>query len=177
MGEIFALDSRGYEIRSEGITYSLSYYDGEIVLTGDAAYSGTYIQVSNSGANMTSADIWLNISTDSAVDEVGEQKASAPQIPISVMDNQEYILPNSDSVEIAEEQLSDLGKEQLRIARNEIFARHGRRFDSTELQQYFEAKSWYVPRYTAEEFEKIQYDVLSDIERRNIKLIAEMEGE
>ena len=38
-------------------------------------------------------------------------------------------------------------------ARNEIYARKGRKFHSIELQQYFAAKEWYVPIYEPEYFD------------------------
>ncbi|MFR9148557.1 MAG: YARHG domain-containing protein [Hungatella sp.] len=33
--------------------------------------------------------------------------------------------------------------EALRFAKNEIYARHGRRFHDSELQGYFDQLSWY----------------------------------
>lgn len=68
-----------------------------------------------------------------------------------------------------------LSEEELRIARNEIFARHGRKFDDPELRAHFENTDWYNGRYTPEEFEKIQHDVLSEAEWKNIQLISEAE--
>lgn len=35
----------------------------------------------------------------------------------------------------------------LRIMRNEIFARHGYKFKKPELRQYFSSQSWYTPMY------------------------------
>ena len=32
---------------------------------------------------------------------------------------------------------------QLWIAKNEIYARHGRKFKNASIQKYFESKSWY----------------------------------
>lgn len=62
VGEIYAIDSQSrYEVRNGDTTYDLLYYDGEVVLEGDSLYDGTYIQVSNSGANMNPSDIWLDL--------------------------------------------------------------------------------------------------------------------
>ncbi|MBS7192194.1 MAG: tRNA-dihydrouridine synthase [Clostridiales bacterium] len=36
-----------------------------------------------------------------------------------------------------------LSNEDIRIAKNEIYARHGRRFASTDLQSYFDQMAWY----------------------------------
>jgi hypothetical protein len=53
----------------------------------------------------------------------------------------EYILPYSDYEYLEAWQLEDLTEEELRIARNEIFARHGRIFNDKALMSYFENKS------------------------------------
>ena len=38
------------------------------------------------------------------------------------------------------------------IARNEIYARHGRKFNDSELQAYFNSKSWYKGTVNPEDF-------------------------
>ena len=58
--------------------------------------------------------------------------------------DQDYILPDSSSRILSDSEVSGLSKEELRLARNEIFARHGRKFDDAQLQSYFESKSWYT---------------------------------
>ena len=57
----------------------------------------------------------------------------------------------------------------VRILRNAIFARHGYRFKSQDLQEYFSQFSWYIPRFD---------DVtshLSEVERENIKFLKSLE--
>lgn len=54
-----------------------------------------------------------------------------------------YVLPESSSYYINRTQLSELTKEELTIALQEIYARHGRVFSDKELQAYFDARSWY----------------------------------
>ena len=87
----------------------------------------------------------------------------------------EYILPESNTRALTRDDLKDLTKEQLRLARNEIFARHGMIFGVEDLDQYFKSKSWYEPTVPAEDF----YTVvdMSLIEEENINLIVEVEGE
>lgn len=46
---------------------------------------------------------------------------------------------------LAEGDLEGASPEQLRLLRNMIFARHGRSFESEELQKYFESRAWYRP--------------------------------
>ena len=76
----------------------------------------------------------------------------------------DQFLPDSRSEPIHPYALADLSAGALRIARNEIFARHGRRFSDPELQAWFEARSWYAPS---------DGDiVLSEVEAQNVRLIA-----
>lgn len=79
-----------------------------------------------------------------------------------------YILPDSDSIYLDEADVYYLTSAELRIARNEIFARHGYIFESKELQNYFSSLNWYYP--------DVNYDgYLSDVEKHNIDLIKSME--
>lgn len=51
----------------------------------------------------------------------------------------EYVLPDSAKRKLKKSDLKGLSKEELRIARNEIYARHGRMFDDKKLQKYFDS--------------------------------------
>lgn len=82
---------------------------------------------------------------------------------------EEFLLPESNSRILEVKELSGMTKAELRIARNEIYARYGWRFESEELADYFEGKAWYVPG------ENVVDTILSDVERANIKLISEAE--
>lgn len=84
----------------------------------------------------------------------------------------EYILPNSNSAYLTEADLAGLTKEQLRLARNEIYARRGRKFKDQELNEYFLSKSWYTPLYEPDQFSE---SVFNDYELANRKLIADYE--
>ncbi|MCR4907919.1 MAG: YARHG domain-containing protein [Lachnospiraceae bacterium] len=57
----------------------------------------------------------------------------------------DYILPWSDSVYLEQSDIRGLSDEELRLARNEIYARHGRKFKDIKLQEYFGEKRWYTP--------------------------------
>lgn len=65
--------------------------------------------------------------------------------------------------------LSGLSKSELRILRNSIYARHGYKFKSADLLQYFSQYSWYVPAYSNVE------SSLSKIERSNVATIQSWE--
>ncbi len=89
-------------------------------------------------------------------------------------DAQEYIFPDSDSRYLAEEEVKGVETDKLRIARNEIFARHGYIFNDEELSQYFNNMSWYQGTVSSEEFNMDA--VLNDFEKKNIELIEEIES-
>jgi len=57
----------------------------------------------------------------------------------------------------------------LDIMRNSIFARHGRRFDTPGLQEYFDNQPWYNPTYLPKKFPT---KLLSKLEQRNVDYIA-----
>ena len=101
--------------------------------------------------------------------------SSAPQtfpLPETVEAVSEYILPNSNSTYLTEADLATLTKEELRLARNEIYARHGRKFKDSGLNDYFMGKSWYTPLVEADRFNE---NVFNDYEAANRKLIADYE--
>lgn len=84
----------------------------------------------------------------------------------------DYIIPDSSTRIISESEISNLTKEELRLARNEIYARHGRKFQDEELQKYFDSKSWYRGTIEPKDFTD---NMLSDIEKNNKDLIVKME--
>lgn len=90
----------------------------------------------------------------------------------------DYVLPDSASRYYTEAELSSLSKETLGYARNEIYARHGWIFSSPEYKSYFEKKSWYIPLYTATEFQNKLNNgtiVLNQYEWANIQLLLTLE--
>lgn len=86
--------------------------------------------------------------------------------------SEDYILPASDTVKLTKSDIEDLTLQELNYAKNEIYARHGRKFDSKELREYFESKSWYNGTIDPADFKD---NMLSQIERDNVKLIKDLE--
>lgn len=86
-------------------------------------------------------------------------------------DSSEYLLPTSNCEYISREEISRLSSEGLRMARNEIYARHGFQFTDSELQRYFERKSWYQPSVT-----EVADSELNAYELANRDLILEIEN-
>ncbi|MEH2433743.1 MAG: YARHG domain-containing protein [Nostoc sp.] len=58
---------------------------------------------------------------------------------------------------------------ELDIMRNSIFASHGRRFDTPEIQDYFNKQPWYRPIYSPKAFPP---KLLSKLEQQNVEYIS-----
>jgi len=72
---------------------------------------------------------------------------------------------------LTREELAGCDKRELRLMRNEIFARHGYIFKSRDLNEYFLRTRWYAPLFS---------DVtprLSDTELVNVELLRTLETE
>lgn len=66
--------------------------------------------------------------------------------------------------------LNGLSRNQLRLIRNTIYAMHGRKFKSAELQDYFNQFDWYEPRV-----DEVEEYMLTDIDKENLEKIKEYE--
>lgn len=84
----------------------------------------------------------------------------------------EYLLDGSDSRYVTKEEVLALSAQQRSLARNEIYARHGRRFKDAEIQAYFDSKSWYHGVVAPEDFNE---NLLNHFEKDNITLIMSLE--
>lgn len=77
--------------------------------------------------------------------------------------------PFVSSRKISEKDLDGYATFELRIMRNEVFARYGYIFKSEDLNLHFSKKKWYTPKHS-------NVDIfVSDIEAANLELITEIE--
>ena len=90
----------------------------------------------------------------------------------SINNNSEYILPGSDSRYYTMDELAGLTAEECRLARNELFARHGRKFQDEALQAYFDSLSWYHGTIDPEDFDE---SIFNEYEVANRDLIVQYE--
>ena len=79
----------------------------------------------------------------------GENAPSNDPAPVTDPDPDEeiipdYIFPESDSRYLSADDCKDLTVDEIRIGRNEIFARHGWLFESDELKDYPDRHIWFV---------------------------------
>lgn len=113
-------------------------------------------------------------SVDNETTEPKEESEEAKETSKNKADD-DYILPDSADTYLTEEDLKDLTQEELRIARNEIMARHGRIFNDPALAAYFESKDWYNGTIDPETFDSQTSSELNEYEMKNIALIQSME--
>ena len=90
----------------------------------------------------------------------------------STVTNGDYIIPDSSTRYLSDSDVRGLDDRSLMLARNEIYARHGRKFNDAEIRAYFESKSWYYPTIDPADFTE---DMLSDVEKANIAFIKSYE--
>ena len=81
-----------------------------------------------------------------------------------------YILPGARVRLYSMKYLRRLSKKKLRLARNEIYARHGYIFKDKELRDYFMDKLWYYPSR-----KNVKDSDLNYYERKNIQRIQKCE--
>lgn len=84
-----------------------------------------------------------------------------------------YVLPASGTQVLTDTDLMGLTAAELRLARNEIYARHGCLFRDPALTEYFAEKTWYNPVAGRS---ATNFDSLTDTERYNVSLIRAYEG-
>lgn len=79
-----------------------------------------------------------------------------------------YLIPDSDYYYLSYGDISSFTTGELRLARNEIYARYGYIFDSKDLQKYFSSQAWYSPNPN--------YDgQLTSLEKDNVDFIKSYE--
>ena len=75
----------------------------------------------------------------------------------------------SDLIYYDAEDFSQANAAVLKVAKNEIYARHGYIFKNQDLQNYFMGCTWYEPKYTSDQFDS---SVFNECEAYNLKLIT-----
>lgn len=75
---------------------------------------------------------------------------------------------------LTDSDISDMSLQVLCYGKNEIYAQHGRKFASQELQNYFNSQSWYYGTIEPNDFSE---SVLNEYELANVKFLAKKEQE
>ncbi|MDQ3020627.1 MAG: YARHG domain-containing protein [Bacteroidota bacterium] len=143
--------------------------------------------ISNNGSNNTGNENSNSNNTSSNQKESAEEESNITQKELNQQNisgrrkktpitssNQENSIPDNEGIVssryLTDSDLKDLSTEELKILRNEIYARHGYIFKTADMKTYFSGKSWYHPQY-----EIVTDNMLSGIEKANRDLIKKYE--
>ena len=97
--------------------------------------------------------------------------------PVAASGDSSYILADSDKRTYSREELSRLDDYTRQMAINELYARHGRKFKTPEIQEYFDGKSWYDGTISPEEFDGNEAAYFNNYEMKNRELMAKIRDE
>ena len=137
-----------------------------------ASTSASAASTSASAASASAASASAASTTTTTVD--ASQRQVEPQPEPEPEYNDYYILPDSSSYYYSYGELSGMSSYDLYLARNEIFARHGRMFNNADLQEYFNSQAWYEPIYSPSQFDSMG-NVLNDVEQKNVNVMRQIE--
>lgn len=165
-----AIKSKGYKISSTknafdagGFYHTLTNgkYELSIFTQGD----NTTINIGSANHTPTIAEATDNEETDeTAIEEATREAAATPQTSTS-SDYRSLV-----SKKLTATDLQGYSKKDLRIIRNTIYALHGMRFKSKDLQTHFGKQSWYTPTV-----DNVPASILSATEKANIALLQKLE--
>lgn len=169
LGIIFFGMARGKDSGREGDRVEKSFHDKKpkdgTEIIGETEAESVW-STETMAMEATEADPFASETETSDSDDVFKNK------------NAGYIFPDSDTRKLTEEEIEDMldrSKDPLwdiRIAINELYARHGRIFDTPEIKEYFEKQEWYEGTIEGKEFDEHQNEYLSDIEIYNRDLLS-----
>lgn len=166
-----AIDKK-WQVTRQGSSYDNNYFstvtDGvfsaEIDVTKYDGYDTTEIRIQISGDELSSEAISV-----SATALAGGGKTATTARTASNSSSGSYIISDSKTRVISESELTNLSNWQLKVARNEIYARYGRPFVHKDLQCYFAKMSWY------EEDSSATNPTLNSTESKNVATIQAYE--
>ena len=145
----------------EDTTASTNKENNQSIFQSDNQLESSELEKINEENSLQNESTMANIATDSK--ETQAESEGSPE---------EYILYASNKRVLQENEYKQLNAADLRLAINEIYARHGRQYDTTDLNEYFSQKSWYHPQYSKSEFDQIENQILNSYEKENLKLFS-----
>lgn len=142
-------------------------------LAKEKQYQKIMDELNSQNSRLSSKDTVVENLLDIYTKEYQELSSSNEKGQDTAQENIEnYIIPDSNSRYLTEDEVKNLSLKEINYAKNEIYARHGRKFDSQELQNYFNNQSWY---YGTIEPENFQNSLLNDYEQKNAELLSKVE--
>ena len=131
---------------------------------------GEYTGNNSSSENIDKENEEQDSTTDNnSLSETDSENASNNEN--SDENSSEYILPDSSDRYLSADDVKGLTKDQIKLAINEIYAKHGRIFTDSYYNNYFSSKSWYEGSVSADDFDE---SVLNEYEKANIDLLAQL---
>ncbi|MCQ4021591.1 MULTISPECIES: YARHG domain-containing protein [unclassified Ruminococcus] len=163
------LESLGFNvsiIKQNSDTVESGYVINQSPRAGNTAEAGAAVILSVSiGPEVTQAETDPETETETET----ETASNPTQIEKTIST---YIIPDSNTRYLDYSDLEGIDGDRLVLARNEIYARHGRLFDSKELQDYFDKCTWYNGTIAPNDFNE---STLNKYERANIDFILQKE--
>lgn len=114
------------------------------------------------------------VQRDSVPGSAREQASSARAVRErdSQTMNSQYLLPDSDTYYITESDISWMDDNELMMARNEFYARRGRKFATKSIQDYFNRQGWYEGTIEPDAFTS---EMFNRYEQANVDFIVTYE--
>ncbi|GAA4111441.1 hypothetical protein GCM10022393_09140 [Aquimarina addita] len=88
--------------------------------------------------------------------------------------NEGYYYPEASFIKFNEDDISNLTFSELKIVRNELYAKHGYKFNNENIATIFYKKEWYK-KFESKGGELTKNVILSDIEKHNVEIIRKVE--
>ena len=112
--------------------------------------------------------------TQKKTEKATEKKTDKKESTSEDLTKNDYIIPDSDKKYLTDADVENLTLREINYAKNELYARHGRKFDSNELRTYFESKSWYRGTVDPEDF---SVSCFNQYENANAAFLNQKENE
>lgn len=150
-----------YSFEGAGYTADIAIYQWDANAEVDISIYGENITNDTAGATSNTTS---STSTTTTAATTTSSTAKTGTIPVN-----SYVIADSNTRVIAASELSALTPWQLKVARNEIYARYGRTFIHQDLTCYFKTQSWYKTNASFTE------SLLSSIDTKNVATIQAYE--
>lgn len=146
------------------MTIAANNFTDELDITKYDGYDYTDIRHLLDGDSLVADGIYIPSASTSAT-------VSSSTTANTTSSSSDYIISDSSSRVISRSELLSLSPWQLKVARNEIYARYGRPFVHKDMQCYFAQKSWYK---SSDSFTE---SMLSTTDNKNVATIQAYEQE
>lgn len=184
-----------YQSKEDGRTYikitGNMVYDGVPVVSvlkyvwlgmssdGSASYEFHSLTFNDVPQNELAIDQFFEFLEECAIKKYGAVlSGKSTQTYSQDLSTAEYVLPDSDMRYLEWEEVEALadygGKDLIRLAVNEMYARHGFVFKKPKNQEYFERKSWYYPQPGFTD-SYVKEHLFNDYEKANLEMLLKVE--